>query len=170
MFYTILDDLILYQQLSIKPSRYTNYTLKLHNYFYNKTEIDPSFIINIKIESIDFLFFFVNRNKYFQAKTYLNSIRREFRSKKILIIMVDNTLINLLFNLFPDLCIDDIKLEINNIKGKYEVLICFLKDLNTYHIAVGQNGVYIKAINELFEKYINFSNNTRLIIKCKKTD
>ena len=170
MFYTILDDLILYQQLTIKPSKYTNYTLKLHNYFYRKTEIDPSFIIIIRIENIDFFFFFVNRDKYFQAKTYLNSMRREFRNKKILIIMVDNILINLLFNLFPDLCIDDITLEINNIKGKYEVFISFLKGLNTYHIAVGQKGVYIKAINELFDKHINFSNNTPLTIKCRKTD
>ena len=48
MFYTILDDLILYQKLCIKPSKYSNYELKLHKYFFNKTQIDPSYIPRIR--------------------------------------------------------------------------------------------------------------------------
>lgn len=172
MFYTILDDLILYQQLIIKPSKYSNYELKLHNYFYEKTEgIDPSYIFLIKIENTDFIFFFVRQDKYFQAKSYLNSIRNKIGDKKVLIIRVDNILINLLFNLFPDLCIDDIEIEMNNMKGKYEISLCFLKDLNTYHIAVGQRGCYIKAVNELFDKHINFLNcRIPLTIKCRVID
>ena len=167
MFYTILEDLILYQQLAFKPSKYSNYELKLFKYFYDKTQIDLSFLIIMKIEGVDFIFLFVKHDKYFEARTYLNSLRHRI-IKKVSIIRFDNILLNLLFNLFPDLCIHDVRIEINNIKGKYEISICFLKDLNTYHIAVGRNGIYIKAVNELFDKHINFyKDNIPLTIKCK---
>ena len=80
-------------------------------------------------------------------------------------------MINFVFNLFADLCIDDVKIEINHTKGKYEILIYFLKDLNTYHIAVGKRGCYIKAVNLLFNNYIDFNNsNTPLTIRCRATD
>lgn len=171
MFYTILDDLILYQRLAIKPSKYTNYELELHKYFFSKTQIDPSYIIIVRIEDMDFIFFFINQKNYFEAKSYLNSMRNQIKHKKIMIIRIDYILINLIFNLFPDLCIHDIYLETNNIKGKYEVSICFLKNLNIYHIAVGQNGAYIKAVNALFNKYICFCDiKTPLTIRCRKTD
>jgi len=63
-----------------------------------------------------------------------------------------------------------VDIEINHIKGKYEISIYFLKDLNNYHIAVGKRGCYIKAINELFNKYIKFINcKTPLTIKCSVT-
>ena len=170
MFYTILDDLILYQILTIKPSKYSNYELKLHRYFFDKTQIDPSYIIIVKIEDDEFIFFFVNQDKYFEARTYLKSLRHRI-IKKVSIIRFDNILLNLLFNLFPDLCIHDVRIEINNKKGEYEISICFLKDLNTYHIAVGKRGKYIKAINELFDKHINFyKDNIPLTIKCKAVD
>ena len=170
MFYTILEDLILYQQLAFKPSKYSNYELKLFKYFYDKTQIDLSFLIIMKIEGVDFIFLFVKQDKYFEARSYLKSIRHQINlvNKKVMIIRVDNILINLIFNLFPDLCIHDIEIETNNLKRRYEISICFLKDLNTYHIAVGQNGSYIKAINKLFDNHISFKNvNTPLTIKCK---
>ena len=170
MFYTILDDLILYQRLSIKPGKYSNYELKLHKYFFNKTQIDPSYIILIKIEHIDFIFFFVKQNQYFKARTYLNSLRNNIKNKKIMIIGIDETLINLLFNLFPDLYIDDVKIELNNIKEKYEISLCFLNELNTYHIAVGESGCYIKAVNELMRKHIALNDDKiPLTIKCSKS-
>ena len=171
MFYTILDDIfILYQLFTIKPSKYSNYELKLHRYFFDKTQIDPSYIILIKIEDDEFIFFFVNQDKYFEAKTYLNSLRHRI-VKKVSIIRFDNILLNLLFSLFPDLYIHDVRIEINNKKGEYEISICFLKDLNTYHIAVGKRGKYIKAINELFDKHINlYQEDIPLKIKCKVVD
>jgi len=170
MFYTILDDLILYQLLTIKPSKYSNYELKLHRYFFDKTQIDPSYIIIITIENDDFIFFFVNQDKYFEARTYLKSLRHRI-IKKVSIIRFDNILLNLLFNLFPDLCIHDVRIEQNNIERKYEISICFLKDLNVYPIAVGKRGKYIKAVNELFDKHINlYKDNTPLTIKCKVID
>ncbi len=171
MFYTIADNLILYQYVSIKPSKYTNYELKLHRYFFEKTQTNPSCIILIKIEDLDFIFFFVKHNKYFQAKNFLNSIRNNIRNRKVMIISFDNILINLIFNLFPDLCINDIEIKINKVKGKYEISICFLRELNIYHIAVGERGCYIKAVNELMDKHITFNNShTPLTIKCRATD
>ncbi|MFX1417481.1 MAG: hypothetical protein ACFE9N_01030 [Promethearchaeota archaeon] len=170
MFYTICEDLLLYQQLTLKPAKYSNYELKLHNYFYNKTQIDPSYIILIKSEDVDFIFFFIKQDQYFQAKSYLNSMRNNIKHKKVMIIRLDNILINLIFNLFPDLCIDDIEIEINKTKGKYEVSICFLRELNIYHIAVGERGCYIKAVNKLMDKHIIFENSqTPLTIKCRAT-
>ncbi|MFX0034354.1 MAG: hypothetical protein ACFE9I_01785 [Candidatus Hermodarchaeota archaeon] len=170
MFYTILDDLILYQFLHF-IKRYSNYEIKLYNYFFKKTQINPYVIIPIRIADTNYIFFFIDQNNYFQAKTYLNSIRHEIRNKKILIIRFDNILINLIFNFFPDLCIHDININVNNKEGKYEISICFLRKLNAYHIAIGQGGSYIKAINELFERYINLYNyNVPLTIKCKKVD
>lgn len=167
MFYTILDDLILYQVLAIDNIKYSNYELNLYKYFYDKTKIEPSHIVIIKVEDNEFIFLFVKQDNYFEARTYLNSLRHKI-VKKISIIRFDNILLNLLFNLFPDLCIYDIGIEINNKEGKYEIIICFLKDLNIYHIAVGRNGIYIKAINELFNKHINFyKEDTSITIKCK---
>jgi hypothetical protein len=161
--------------LSIKPGKYSNYEIKLHNYFYNKTQIDPRYIILIKIEEIDFIFFFVRQNQYFQARSYLNSIRHNIKNKKVLIIGMDRTLIKLLFNLFPDIYIDDIKIERSNKGENYEVYICFLNKLNDYHIAVGERGCYIKAVNELMRKHITFDDvnddddRTPLTIKCSKS-
>ena len=170
MFYTMLDDLILYQLLQF-IKRYSNYEIKLYNYFFKKTQIYPYVIIPIKIEDINFIFFFIDHYNYFEAKKYLNSIRHEIRNKKILIIRFDNILINLIFNFFPDLCIHDIDINVNNKEGKYEISICFLRNLNAYHIAVGQGGSYIKAINKLFERNINLYNyKIPLTIKCKKVD
>ncbi|UCD00678.1 MAG: hypothetical protein JSV23_07240 [Promethearchaeota archaeon] len=154
--------------MTFKPSKYSNYELKLHKYFYDKTQgIDPSHIFNIKVKDHNFIFFFINKENYFKARAYIKSIRNDIKNKKISIIRTNNILVDLIFNLFPDLCIYDIKIEINNLTGRYEISIYFLKELNTYQIAVGSGGRYIKALNILFEKYINFGNkDTPLELKC----
>ncbi len=167
MFYTILDDLIFYQFLSFLI-KYSNYELQLHKYFYNKTQIDPAYITVIKIENLEYIFFFIKKQSYFKARTYLKSIRKDIKCKKITIIRADNILLPLIYNLFPDLYIYDINIESNDFLGLYEISVLFLKDLNSYHIAVGRKGSYIKAINVLFENYINFKKNDIPIkIKCK---
>lgn len=176
MFYTILDDLILYQMLYFFK-KYSNYELKLHNYFYEKTQIDPTYITVVKIEDVEYIFFFIEKESYLEARTYLDSIRKEFRrrsyhskqnSKKVTIIKADDVLIHLLFNFFPDLDIHDIQIETNEHLGLYEIFVLFLKDLNLYHVAVGRNGGYIKAINAMFEDCINFEGrNTPVKIKCR---
>jgi hypothetical protein len=163
MFYTIADDLILYQVFSF-IKKYTNYELKLREYFFEKTQgIYPEFIVVIR----QFIFFFVNKQDYFRSKVYLNSMRREISNKKIIIIRIEKVLINMLFNFFPDLNIDTVKLEFDIKSGRKEISVYFLF-LNERGIAIGRNGNYIKAVNEIFENYIVYGDrNSPVRLKCK---
>ncbi|UCD00438.1 MAG: hypothetical protein JSV23_05965 [Promethearchaeota archaeon] len=163
MFYTITDDLVLYQLLSF-IKKFSNYELKLYQYFYQKTAgIYPEFIIIIN----QFIFFFVRKENYFTSKICLNSIRREISSRKILIIGVERILINLLFSFFPDLNIDDIKIESDADSGKRKISVYFLF-FKERGVAIGRNGDYIRAVNELFRKYVVFeNNNSPLEVRCK---
>ena len=165
-FYTILDDLYFYQMLSF-VRKYSNFELKLGKYFYNKTKgIYPEFIIVIG----KFVFFFVKNESYFISKFYLDSMRREIKSKKVIIIRVENVFINLLFSFFPDLYIHDIKIEKDESSGVREISLYFL----TYKergIAIGRKGEYIKSLNELCQKFLVLENRiTPLEIKCKTVD
>jgi len=163
MFYTIADDLVFYQILTF-IKKYSNNELKLYKYFHSKTEgIYPDFVVVIN----QFIFFFVRNENYFDSKTYLNSMRREIRNKKILIIRAENVLINLLFSLFPDLYIHSISLDMNDSSGQREISVCFLS-YKERGIAIGRGAEYIRSVNELFKKYVIFENNSKPIeIKCK---
>ena len=163
MFYTIADDLIFYQLLTF-VRKYRNYELKLRNYFYSRTEgIYPDFIVVVN----QYIFFFVKKENYFNSKKHLDSMRREISQRKILIIRIERILVNLLFSFFPDLNIDTIKIEFNSKSGLREISIYFLFQ-NERGIAIGRNGEYIKAVNEIFKKYVIFENkNTPLQVKCK---
>lgn len=165
-FYTILDDLYFYQMLSF-VRKYSNFELKLGKYFYNKTKgVYPEFIIVID----KFVFFFVKNESYFISKFYLDSMRREIKSKKVIIIRVENVFINLLFSFFPDLYIHDIKIEKDESSGVREISLYFL----TYKergIAIGRKGEYIKSLNQLCQKFLVLENRiTPLEIKCKTVD
>lgn len=153
------------KKVNIKKKFY-NKELYLLQYFRQKTKIYPENVIVLR----NFIFFFVKNENYFKAKRYLKAIRKQLRSK-ILIIRAENTLIKLLFSFFPDLYIHDIKLDIiekNN--GRTIINVCFL----TYEergIAIGRNGDYIKAINVIFEKYITSENDRfPILIKCEIID
>jgi hypothetical protein len=163
MFYTIADDLILYQIFSF-VKKYSNYELKLREYFFEKTKgIYPVFIVVIR----QFIFFFVKKEDYFGSKVYLDSIRREISNKKIIIIRIEKILINMLFSFFPDLNIDTIKIEYDHQSGKREISVYFLffKDRG---IAIGRNGDYIKAVNDVFKYYVIFGDrNSSVKLKCK---
>lgn len=163
MFYTIADDLIFYQVLSFKKI-YSNFELKLREYFYEKTEgIYPVFVIVIR----QFIFFFVKNQDYFSSYSYIDSMRRELGSRKVIIIRIEKTLINMLFNFFPDLNIENVKVEFNNQSRKREISIYFLF-FNERGIAIGRDGEYIRAVNEIFDNYVVFENkNTPLKVKCK---
>ncbi|MFX1328062.1 MAG: hypothetical protein ACFE91_07965 [Promethearchaeota archaeon] len=163
MFYTIANDLILYQLLSF-VEKYSNFELKLHNYFYQKTDgIFPEFIVVIN----EYIFFFVKNENFFRSNMYLNSMRRELINKKVLIIRFEKILINLLFSLFPDLNIKNIKVEMNDTSG-IRVLSIYFLFYKERGLAIGRNGDYIKVINEIFKKYVVFENrNTPLEVKCK---
>jgi len=154
MVYTILDDLIFYQILRI-INKFTNFEIKLYKYFLKKTHIYPQNVININ----NFVFFFVNNEDYFFAKNYLKIIRKEL-IKKALIIRAENTLITLLYSLFPDLYIHDIRIEWNVYSGKREISVNFLS-FKERGIAIGCNGDYIKTVNYLFEKNVIFQYNEK---------
>jgi len=163
MFYTIYTPLIFYQLLSF-IKKYSNFELKLREYFAQKTKgIYPEFIVVFN----QFIFFFVKKEYYLGSKMRLNAMRREFNKRKILIIGIEKTLINLLFSFFPDLNIDDIKIEINNSSGRREISVYFLF-FEERGIAIGRNGDYIRAVNYIFENYVIFeNNNTPLKVLCK---
>ena len=158
-----MDDLIFYQFLSF-IKKYKNFELKLREYFYSRTDgIYPEFIV----VNNQFIFFFVEKEKYFHAKIFLNVMRREITKRKILMIRTERILINLLFSFFPDLNIDNIKIEYDNNSRRREISIYFLF-YKERGIAIGRNGEYIRAVNEIFKKYVVFENqNTPLQIKCK---
>ncbi|MHA1987940.1 MAG: hypothetical protein ACW98D_14990 [Promethearchaeota archaeon] len=163
MFYTIAEDLIFYQLLSY-TKKYSNFEIKLHNYFYAKTRgIYPEFIIVIK----QFIFFFVKNEYFFTSKLHLDSIRRGMKSKKILIIRTESVLINLLFSLLPDLYVHDIVLETEYSSNQREISIYFLT-FKERGIAIGRGGEYIKSVNELFRSFIRFNNKDKpMDIICK---
>ncbi|MFX0021695.1 MAG: hypothetical protein ACFE9S_05175 [Candidatus Hermodarchaeota archaeon] len=166
MFYTIADDLILYQLVSFKK-KYSNFELKLREYFFEKTQgIYPVFVVVIR----QYIFFFVKKQDYFSSKIYLDSMRREIGNRKIIIVRIEKTLINMLFSFFPDLNIENIKIEFDNHSSNREISVYFLF-LEERGIAIGRNGDYIKAVNEIFEKFIMFENqNAPLKVKCKFKD
>ncbi|MHA1914215.1 MAG: hypothetical protein ACW986_09885 [Promethearchaeota archaeon] len=163
MFYTIAANLVFYQHISF-TKKYSNYELKLGKYFLTRTKgILPDFIIVIN----QFIFFFVKSADYSEAISYLEGIRREIKSRKILIIRTAKVLINLLFGLFPDLYIHDIVLETGQYPGDREISIYFLT-FKERGIAIGRRGEYIKSANELLKKYVIFENKGNpLEITCK---
>ena len=162
----VKDNIFLSQKIGIKK-KYTNKELKLYQYFYKKTKFFPEYIVVLN----HFIFFFVNNNIYFEAKSYLNSIRKQLE-KKVIMIRAENTLIKLLFGFFPDPYIHDIKIEINDINGKKikTITICFLS-FEERGIAIGRRGNYINAVNKLFKNYVIFKNqNIPIEIKCELID
>ncbi len=163
MFYTIADDLIFYQLLSFKK-KYSNFELKLCEYFFEKTKgTYPEFVVVIR----QFIFFFVKRQHYFCSKVHLDSMRREIGNRKIIIIRIEKTLINMLFSFFPDLNIENIKIEFDNQSKNREISVYFLF-FQERGIAIGRNGDYIRAVNEIFENFVIFENQSApLKVKCK---
>jgi len=145
----ITKDKTFFSQIIKIKKKYSNTEFNLHQYFYKKTKLHPENIIIIN----QFIFFFIKNEDYFKAKLFLNSIRKQLE-KKILLIRAENNLIKLLFGFFPDPYIHDIKIEINEKKIK-TITICFIS-FEERGIAIGRSGDYIKAVNEIFEKYIIF--------------
>ncbi len=166
MLYTILKDLVFYQVLSF-IRKYSNFELKLYDFFFKKTNIHPKCVIVIN----QFAFFIVNKDliTYNEVKKHLYYLRRHL-CKKVAIIKEQSTLILLLYSLFPDLFIYNIKIEATNFSNERLISIKFLS-YQDRAIAVGRNGEYIKAVNHLLEKHIIFQNNKAQIkIICKVAD
>ena len=146
MITTINEKHFLTQKVIMKK-KYTNKEIKLYHFFHEKTYIYPCHVISHR----NFVFFFVKNSDYFKAKKLRNSLRKGSHYK-ILIIRAENTLIRLLFGLFPDTYIHDITIDSNSTnKIVITLFFIFYKDRG---IAIGRGGEYIIAVNEIFEKYI----------------
>ena len=162
MLHNLSDDLFLSQKIKIKR-KYSNRELYLHQYFVRITKLDPEavFICNNTI-----IFFFVKNEDYFKVKLSLRSIRKNLRDKKILIIRAEQILIKLLFSFFPDTYIHDIKLDFNEKNFEKIITLGFLS-FEERGIAIGRNGDYIKSVNEIFQKHVEFEDSLHDGFKIK---
>ncbi|MBY8981960.1 MAG: hypothetical protein KGD57_03365 [Candidatus Lokiarchaeota archaeon] len=150
-----------FQKITIKK-QFSNIEIGLYQYFLNKTGFFPKNIIIYN----DFIFFFVENENFFSIYRHLPSIRREIKKKKILIIRDEKSLVKLLFSFFPDIYIHDIKIEKNKASNEIQAIICILS-FEERGIAIGKDGKYIKAVNDIFNNYIYLQNGKVSIkIKC----
>jgi len=160
--YPPIDNMLFYQKLRLKKI-FSNKELLLFHFFQEITQVFPQNLIIMN----EFVFFFLNNENYFYATSKLPYLRKKFRCRKIVIVREEDVLVNLVYGFFPDPYIHTVKIERNFNSGKTEVIIGFLsyKDRG---IAVGCKGNYIKAVNEIFERYVIFIDNEgfRARIKC----
>jgi len=165
MLYTILEDLIFYQIISLER-KFSNYEIKLSEYFFDKFNVYPKCVIVIN----PFIFFIIDKDliTYYRVKKHLYFLRKQL-GKKIAIIREQYTLIHLLFSFFPDTFIYDINIEAPKI-SKDKLISIKLLSYEDRGIAIGRNGEYIKAVNQLLKKHIRFQNNKPNIrIECRIT-
>jgi hypothetical protein len=160
---SFIDNLLFYQKLTVKK-KFSNRELLLFHFFYDSTKIFPKNVILVK----DIVFFFLDNENYFEAKSKLSYLRKKFQNRRIVFVREEGVLVNLVFGFFPDPYIHRIRIERNTITGQIIIIIGFLS-YEERGIAVGCNGDYIKAINKIFESYVKFSDyqGFQLKIKCE---
>lgn len=144
-----VNQLFFSQIINIKKL-FFNTELRLLKFFYEITNSFPVSVICIK----EFIFFFVKSGDYFVAKSYLRKLRHLLKSKKILIIREEPTLIRLIFSFFDDTYIHNVMLIESPTRDIIKVLFLFDKDRA---VAVGNDGSYIKAVNYIFRNYITLN-------------
>ena len=148
---SFIDDLLFYQKLTVKK-KFFNKELLLFHFFYDTTKIFPRNVIIVK----DIVFFFLDNEKYFEAKVKLPYLRKKFQNRRIVLVREEGVLVNLIFGFFPDPYIHRIRIERNFNTGQIIIIVGFLS-YEERGIAVGCNGDYIKAINSIFESHIKFA-------------
>ena len=141
---------LLFSQIINVKKQFFNTELKLLRFFYDITKIFPVCVIRIN----KFIFFFVKSGDYFTAKSYLRKLRHLMKSRKILIVREEPTLIRLIFSFFDDTYIHNVLLIESPTRDIIDVLFLFNKDRA---VAVGIDGSYIKAVNYIFKNYITFN-------------
>jgi len=159
---SFFDNLLFYQKLIIKKI-FSNEELLLFHLFHEITKVFPQNVIRIN----EFVFFFLKNENYFKAKAKLPHLRTKFQHRKIVIVREEDVLVNLVYGFFPDPYIHTVIIERNVYTGKTNVKVGFLS-YEERGIAIGCNGNYIKAVNEIFERYVIFvnSNGFQIRIKC----
>ena len=159
---SFINNLLFYQKLLVKKI-FSNEELLLYHFFHEITKRPPQNVIIVK----EFVFFFLKNEDYFKAKTKLPYLRKKFQHRKIVIVREEEVLINLVYGFFPDPYIHTVSIERNIYTGKTKIVVGFLS-YEERGIAIGCNGNYIKAVNEIFERYVIFVNHygNQVKIKC----
>jgi len=158
---SFIDNLLFYQKLTVNK-KFSNKELLLFHFFYDSTKIFPRNVILVK----DIVFFFIDNEKYFEAKLKLPYLRKRFQSRRIILVREEIVLANLVFGFFPDPYIHTIRIERNSRTGQIIIIVGFLS-YEERGIAVGCNGDYIKAINRIFESYVKFADYQGFQVKIK---
>ncbi len=159
---SFISNLLFYQKLIVKKI-FSNEELLLFHFFHETTKTHPQNVIIVK----EFVFFFLKNENYFNAKSKLPYLRKKFQHRKIVIVREEDVLVNLVYGFFPDPYIHTVRIERNIYTGKTNVMVGFLS-YEERGIAIGCNGNYIKAVNEIFERYVIFvsSKGFQVRIKC----
>lgn len=158
---SFIDNLLFYQKINVKK-KFSNKELLLFHFFHEITKIFPQNVITIN----EFVFFFLKNDNYFNAKSKLPYLRKKFQHRKIVIVREEDVLVNLVYGFFPDPYIHTVRIERNIYTGKTDVAVGFLS-YEERGIAVGCKGNYIKAVNKIFEWYVNFDNNIGFPVRIK---
>jgi hypothetical protein len=158
---SFIDNLLFYQKLTVKK-KFSNRELLLFHFFYDSTKIFPRNVIIVK----DIVFFFLDNEKYFEAKSKLPYLRKKFKNRRIVLVREEGVLVNLVFGFFPDPYIHRIRIERNMNTEQIVIIVGFLS-YEERGIAVGCKGDYIKAINTIFESYVTFTDYQGFQIKIK---
>ena len=149
MSYSKVNHLFFSQIINIKK-QFFNTELILVKFFFEITNIFPVCVIRIN----EFIFFFVKSEDHLTAKLYSRKLRYLMKSKKILIIHEEPTLIRLIFSFFEDTYIHNVVLIERPTGDIIDVLFLFNKDRA---VAVGIDGSYIKAVNYIFRNFITLN-------------
>ncbi len=142
-------DPILYQEVGIKINKFSNEELLFFKYFHEKTNVFPKSILILN----NFMFYFIDGKNYAEVNQHITSFRRNIKHKKILFIYVEDVLINLIHRFFPNIYIYDLFI----LEGKATPEVCItVLSYRERGIAIGRNGDYIKTVNKILEKFIDF--------------
>ncbi|MBY9010788.1 MAG: hypothetical protein KGD70_00275 [Candidatus Lokiarchaeota archaeon] len=158
---SLFDNLLFYQKLTVKK-KFSNRELLLFHFFFDSTKIFPRNVIIVK----DIVFFFLDNEKYFEAKSKLPYLRKKIQNRRIVLVREEVVLVNLVFGFFPDPYIHRIRIERNMNTGQIVIIVGFLS-YEERGIAVGCKGDYIKAINTIFESCVTFADYQGFQIKIK---
>ncbi len=143
------QDPILYQEVGININKFSNEELLYFKYFHEKTNVFPKFVLILN----NFIFYFIDGKKYAEVNKYIDDFRRSIKHKKILFIYLEDVLVNLIHRFFPNIYIYDLFI----IEGEIIPEVCItVLSYRERGIAIGRKGDYIKTVNKILEKFINF--------------
>ena len=127
---------------------FSNRELNLYARFYETTKIYPKNLIVLH----NFVFFFVDSENYFKAKSFLRRLQKFMAPYIILIIRKEETLIKMLFNLFPEPLI----FHISSWLSKKIVVNILNLSLDQTKASIRYWNRYFKVVNQLFKDFVEF--------------